>query len=183
MSATYGPRRGNVNPRALVGKILLFNGAIFVVMSALLAVVTLLLKPSLPVTGLLAGIFAGVGLLEGVAGLLVWRFPGESATARVVNHYYAALERQDYAAAYQNLDLSLGSFFGEKITAADFAQRAQAFDAEYGPVTNFSLAGVRANPGSRIFLIRVTRRVGPYRTSLTLAQGAGGWKITGFDRF
>lgn len=176
-------RRGNVNPRALVGKILLFNGAIFVVLSALLGAYTLLTQPASPVTGLLALIFAGVGLAEGAAGLLVWILPGESATARLVNHYYAALERQDYAAAYQDLDLALGSFFGETITESSFMQRAQAFDAEYGPVTNYRLAGVRANPGSRVFFIAVTRRAGPYRSTLMLAQGPGGWKITSFDRF
>lgn len=178
------PRRGSVNPRALVGKILLFNGGVFLIVSALLGGYTLLARPAASVVGLLALIFAGVGLLECVAGLLVWRFPGgESPTAQVINRYYGALEAQDYAAAYACLDLTGGGFFGPRLTGAEFAKRAREFDAEHGPVTNFGLGGVQANPGSRLFTIKVTRRGGAYRARLTLAQQGAGWKITNFDRF
>lgn len=176
-------RRGRVNPRALVGRILLFNGLLFGVISALLDTYTLLAKQGAAVTGLLALIFAGVGLLEGAAGLLVWLFPGVSAPARVANRFYESLEIQDYAAAFACLDLSRGAFFGQTMTEAEFIKRAQAYDVEHGPVANYTLAGAQANPGRRVYIIKVTRGSGAYRTRLYLAQQGSGWKITGFDRF
>lgn len=176
-------RRGNVNPRALVGRILLFNGTAFLLASALLGAYTAIARASVSVTGLLALIFAGIGLLEGAAGLLVWLFPGgESPTARLLNRFYGALEDQDYAAAYACLDLSAGGFFGARVSEAEFGKRAREYDAEHGPVANYGLVGVQANPGSRIFTISVTRRGAAYRARLTLAQYGAGWKITGFDR-
>lgn len=177
-------RRGNVSPRALVGKILLFNGGVFLVVSALLGGYTLLAHPAPFMIGLLALIFTGVGLLEGAAGLLVWRFPGgESPTAMVVNRYYGALEAQDYASAYSCLDLTAGGFFGPRLTEAEFAKRAREYDAEHGPITSYGLSGVQANPGSRLFSIKVTRRGATYRARLTLAKQGAGWRITNFDRF
>src|SRR5260370_25281629 len=135
-------RRRRVNPRALVGKILLFNGVVFVGISMLLGGYTLFSQMGTTstggnsistVTGLLALIFAGVGLLEGLVGLVVWLLPGgASPPANVVNHYYAALENQDYSTAFQYLDLSLGGPLGQIITQAGFIERAQACDAEHG---------------------------------------------------
>src|SRR5260370_40520544 len=107
-----------VNPRALVGKILLFNGVVFVGISLLVGGYTLFSQMGTTstqgnsiwtVTGQLALIFAGVGLVEGVVGLVFWLLPGgDSPPAKVVNHYYAALENQEYSTAFQYLDLSLG---------------------------------------------------------------------------
>jgi hypothetical protein len=179
-----GSRRGSVNPRALVGKILLFNGLIFGVLSLLLGVYTLFGWPGAFVTGLLALIFAGVGLLEGTAGLLVWLFPGGvSAPARVVNDFYAALERQDYTAAFECLDLSMSMFPGQTVTRAEFIKRAQTSDAERGVIVNYTLASVQANPSKRLYTIKVTRRSGAYRARLQLVGQGSHWKIVSFDRF
>ena len=178
-------RRRRVNPRALVGKILLFNGIVFVGISVLLGGYTLLSQGNSisTVTGLLALIFAGVGLLEGLVGLLLWLLPGgDSAPATVVNQYYTALANQDYAAAFQYLDLSLVGPLGHMITQAEFIERAQAYDAEHGKITNYSLAGVQANPSRRVFTIKVTRWSGAYRTHLRLTKQGYNWKIVGFDR-
>jgi hypothetical protein len=176
--------QGKVSPRALVGKILFFNGMIFWVLSALLAVYALLAQPGAPVIRLLALIFALVGLVEVLVGQLVRLFPGgESPTARVVNHYYSALARQDYVAASEDLDLTMGAFAGQRLTQAEFIKRAQADDAEHGPITSYALAGVQANPGRRVFTIKVSRASGAYLTRLELAKQGAGWKIAGFDRF
>ncbi|HEX9038953.1 MAG TPA: hypothetical protein VF808_18370 [Ktedonobacterales bacterium] len=183
MSEPFG-RRGNISPRALVGGILFINGAIFWAMAALLAVLALLVQPDASVLRLLALVFVGVGTLEALAGALVRLFPGgDSPTARLVNHYYAALARQDYATAYSDLDLAPGAFGGPTLIEADFARRAREVDAEQGLVTDYALAGVQANPGRRVFTISVTRGSGSYRARLTLARQGAGWKITGFDRF
>jgi hypothetical protein len=177
----------------LVGKILVFNGAVFVSLSVLLGGYTLFSQIGSPstqgnsismVTGLLAVIFAGGGLLEGLVGLLLRLLPGgDSPPATVVNHYYAALENQEYAAAFEDLDLSMGTPLGQTITQAQFIERAQAYDAEHGRVTNYALAGVRANPSRRMFTIKVTRGSGTYRANLRLAMQGSAWKIVGFDRF
>ena len=191
MDPTSQQRR--VNPRALVGKIVLFNGVVFVGISMLVGGYTLFSQMGTTstqgnsistVTGQLALIFAGVGLLEVLVGLLLWLLPGgDSPPANVVNQYYAALENQDYSTAFQYLDLSMGVPLGQMITQADFIERAQAYDAEHGGITNYSLAGVRANPSKRVFTIKVTRWSGAYRTQLRLTKQGYDWKIVGFDRF
>lgn len=186
--------RHSVNPRVLVGKIFVVNGGAFGAVSLLLGGITLLYQPGtasthgpvkVPVTGLLAVIFAGVGLVEGLVGLILWLLPGgESPTAQVVNHYYAALENQDYAAAFECLDFSAGFPFGTAITQAEFVEKARAYDAEHGRVVNYVLRGVQAQPSYRVYFIKVTRVDGrAYRTRLRLAKRAGEWKIVGFDRF
>lgn len=187
-------RRRRVNPRALVGKILLFNGVVFVGISLLVGGYRLFTQMTTistqansisTVTGLLTLIFAGVGLVEGLVGLMIWLLPGgDSPPADEVNHYYAALENQDYATAFQSLDLSMGAApLGRMMTQAEFIERAQAYDAQHGKVTDYSLAGVKANPSKRVFTIKVTRRSGAYRTQIRLTKLGNAWKIVGVDRF
>ena len=187
-------QRGSLSPRVLVGKILLVNGLAFAAISLLLGGYTLLSQAgtasthgthSTTVTALLALIFAGVGLVEGLAGLALWLLPGgDSPTATLVNHYFAALETQDYASAFQDLDLSIGAPFDPALTQEEFITRAQAYDAEHGSVTGHALVGVQALPSQRVYTIKVTRwSDGSYRTRLRLAKRADEWKIVGFDRF
>lgn len=186
-------RRKRVNPRALVGKILLFNGIIFIVISVLIEGYALFSQAGTSSTHgngvstvlvLLALIFAGVGLLEALLGLLLWLLPGgDSPSSSVVNQYYTALENQDYATAFQYLDSFIGSPLGQTITQDEFIKRAQAYDAEHGRVSNYALAGVQANPSKRVYTIKVTRGSGAYRTRLRLARQGYEWKIVGFDRF
>ncbi len=186
-------QRRRVNPRALVGKIVLFNGVVFVGISILVGGYTLFSQMGTTstqansistVTGQLALIFAGVGLLEGLVGLVLWLLPGgDSPPVKVVNQYYAALENQEYSMAFQYLDLSLGGPLGQMMTQAEFIERAQAYDAEHGRITNYSLAGVRANPSKRVFTIKVTRWSDAYRTQLRLTKQGDAWKIVGVDRF
>lgn len=186
-------RRQRINPRALVGKIFLFNGIIFIVVSALAGGYTLFSQAGATsphgngistVTGLLSLIFAGVGLLEALVGLLLWLLPsGASPAATVVNQYYAALSNQEYATAFQYLDPFLGGPLGRMMTQAEFIERAQAYDTQHGQITAYSLAGVQANPSQRVYTIKVTRGSGAYRTRLRLARQGVDWKIVGLDRF
>ena len=116
--------------------------------------------------------------------LLLWLLPGgDSPSANVVNKYYTALENEDYSTAFHYLDLSMGSSFGQMMTQAEFIKRAQAYDAQHGKVTNYSLAGIKANPSKRLFTIKVTRKGDTYRTQLRLMKQGYNWKIVGFDRF
>jgi len=186
-------RQQRVNPRALVGKILLFNGIIFIVIGILAGGYTLVSQSGTTsthgngistVAGLLALIFAGVGLLEALVGLVLWLLPGgASPAASVVNQYYAALGNQDYEAAFQYLDPFVGSPLGQTVTQAGFIERAQAYDAEHGRITSYSLAGFQANPSRRIYTIKVTRGSSAYRTRLRLSRQGYEWKIVDFERF
>lgn len=185
-------RRQRINPRAMVGKVLLFNAIIDIIVGVLLGAITLFSQAGttsthgngISITGLLALIFAGVGLLEGLVGLVLWLLPGGvSPAASLVNQYYAALENQDYARAFQCLDPYMGGPLGRTVTQAEFIERAQAYDAEHGRVTHYALRGVRANPSMRVYTIKVTRRSGAYRNRLRLAGQGYNWKIVSFDRF
>lgn len=184
------PRKAS--PRALTGKVLAINGAVFLVLGALLAGYILFLLAGaastpgfalLLVAEILSAVFGALGLSLLLVGLLLRWLPGESPTATAVDQFYTALEHQDYMTAFQYLDPSTRTPQGQIITPAWLAQNAQAYDSAEGPVTNYALAGVRANPGMRVFTIKVTRRSGSYRTRLRLQKQGYDWKIMGFDRF
>lgn len=186
-------RRQRINPRALVGRIFLINGLIFIGISILLGGYVLVSHASATSTHgntvemvlvLLALIFAGVGLLEALVGLLLRLLPGSvSPATSLVNQYLTALENQDYATAFQCLDLYMGSPLGQTITQSEFIERAQAYDAEHGRITGYALAGVQINPSRRVYTIKVTRGSGAYRTRLRLSGQGYNWRIVGFDRF
>ena len=181
------------SPRALAGKILAINGAVFLVLGALLAGVILVALAGaasthqgfalLLVVEILAAVFGVVGLALLIVGIVLWRLPGESPTANTVNQFYTALEHQDYMTAFQSLDPSMRTSQGQMISPDWLSQSAQAYDAAEGPVTRYALAAVRANPGVRVFTIKVTRGSGSYRTRLRVQKLGYDWKIIGFDRF
>lgn len=189
---TPASQQRRISPRALTGRILAINGAVFVVVGALIGAYMLLARlGALPgqgtapllVTTLLAAIFGGIGLLELLAGLVLWLIPGDSPPANVVAQYYVALANQDYRTAFQYLDPSMGTPQGQPFTPDWFMQAAQAADSAQGRITDYALRGVKANPGNRIFTLKVTRGSGPYRTRLSVQKQGFDWKIMNFDRF
>lgn len=185
-------RQRKASPRALTGKILAINGAVFVILAALLAGYILLSLPGraatqgsvlLLVAEILASVFGAVGLALLLVGLLLRVLPGESPAASVVNRYYTALENQDYTTAIQCLAPFMSMAQGQSFSPDWFIQAARASDSAQGQVTNYALAGVQANPGKRVYTIKVTRGSGSYRTRLRLEKQGYDWKIAGFDRF
>jgi len=181
-----------ISPRALTGGILAILGTVFVVVGALIGAYMLLARLGvLPgqgtalvlVTTLLAAIFGGIGLLELLAGLVLWLIPGDSPPANVIAQYYAAIANQDYRTAFQYLDPYMRTPQGQPFTPDWFIQAAQAADSAQGRVTDYALSGVKANPGYRIYTIKVTRGSGPYRTRLNVQKQGFDWKIMSFDRF
>ena len=130
------------SPRSLAGKILAINGAVFLVLGALLAgfiLVALAEAASthrgcalLLVVEILAAVFGVVGIALLIVGVVLWRLPGESPAASIVNQLYTALERQDYMTAFQHLDPSMRTPQGQMITPAWLSQSAQAYDASRG---------------------------------------------------
>ena len=183
MNTELPPQRGGIHPRALAGKVLLINGGAFGFAALVLAGITRLVPAGASVTGLLALIFAGIGVLEALAGVVIWRWPGgESPPTRLINQFYAALERQDYTAAARYLSLAAGGPFGQMTTEAEFMRRAREADTQRGRIVTFGLLGLRSNPARRVYTIRVRRATGAYRVRLLVARQGAEWRIVGFDR-
>ena len=197
----YSTSQRKISPRALVGKILLINGIVFVGISLLAGAYTLFSRMSTStiqgntismVTGLLALFFAVVGLLLILVGLLLRLSPGgNSGPATVVHQFYTALEIQDYTTAFQYLDLSIGTPWGQMMAPdqfmekaqAEFINKAQEHDAQNGKITHYAFTRVQASPSRRIYTIKVTRLSGDsYSTRLRLMKQGNNWKIVSFDR-
>jgi len=146
------------------------------------------------VLGLLAVIFAGVGLLEVLVALVVWLLPeGAAGPAVVVDDFYAALMQQTYTLAWQSVDAAGGTVARQLPlsapmtvpTAKEFIAQAQAADAAFGAITRYSLARVQASRSQRVYTLRVRRASGAaYRARLRVARrgASSAWKIVGIDR-
>ncbi len=176
---TLALQQRKIRPMALMGKVFALMGASSLVVGALLGGYTLLVQPA-SMIGLVALIFAGLGLLELLVGLMLWLFAGDSPAGNVVSSFYSALARQDYMAAFEYLTPGMQLSQGQ--TPEHFIESAQAVDASQGLVTDYRLRGVQANPTQRVFTMKVTRGGRSYRTRLYLEQQGGGWKIAGLDR-
>ena len=115
-------------------------------------------------------------------------FASHSPATDVVNHYYTAIEHQDYATAYGYIDPSItlttqaGS---QQITQDLFTQVAQGFDTAKGKVTGYSITNTSLNSNNGVstgdFIVSVTRNGPAYNVHLQLKQEGTDWKIVGFD--
>jgi hypothetical protein len=180
------PQQRKITPMALTGKVLAVIGAIILALGVVFAGVSLLARLFTSagagsvlalVFGLLAGIFAGIGLVLLLVGVVLRGRPANSPSGNVVDAFYAALARQDYQAACQYLAANT-----QPLTLETFTQRAQEADARLGRVTDYALSGIKTQSGSRYFTMKVTRAGGSYRATLRLQDYGSEWKILGFDR-
>ena len=135
------------------------------------------------VIGLLSSIFAGIGLVMLVTGLLLFLFARNHPSADLIHHYYLALTNQDYTTVFQDLNRSMMTPEGEPLTPAWFMQRAQAYDTAKGRVTNHTIRGFRLNPNRGKFTVKVTRGEQSYQVHLYALKEGDEWKINGFDFF
>ena len=120
-----------------------------------------------------------VFLLLGLAFLLFFRNTGSAA---VVDHYCMALANQDYATAFQYLDLGRMTYQDDLDARTWFTRRAQAQD-EQGTITDYALKGFRLQGGIAIYTIKFIRSNRSYTIPVTLSKRGDTWKIMGFDLF
>ncbi|WP_322480365.1 hypothetical protein [Thermogemmatispora sp.] len=100
----------------------------------------------------------------------------------LVNDYYDAIQRQDYAQAFQ--DLQPGGFHAQ-LTQQEFVQEAHDFDKRYGPVLSYQIRslpnlGLEQGPTYTVE-VDVARRHLSYTVLLTVRQVGDSWKIIDFD--
>ena len=136
-----------------------------------------------PVSELLSSIFAGIGLLMLIIGVLLFLLGGNHPAADLVKNYYAAFKNQDYATAYQYLNPTMRTRLGEPITQAWFTQRARAYDEERGKLTNDIITNFSLRPTNARFTVKVVRGINSYKVHLNLLKVGDAWRINGFDIF
>lgn len=133
-------------------------------------------RPGRPLALLLALVGCAVACVGGIS-LLVAALSYGSALVQAANpqlavtHYYQALERQDYTAAYAVLD----GVNGKQVTEQEFASFALARDVHNGVVRSFSLSLDPLDKG--MVIVTVARSGPPYTVYLRLKQEGSGWKI------
>jgi hypothetical protein len=136
-----------------------------------------------------------VVLLLAACGVCGWAFSqfvtplvqSETNAIDGANSYYAALQAQDYAGAYQYLQPQ-GTIQG--LTQATFTQHAQDADNQYGTVRSYVTGAVNVGTNSNTGLnfsrftvvMSVTRTKQSYSVLLTLQKSGNDWKIVDFDR-
>ncbi|HEU5440265.1 MAG TPA: hypothetical protein VFU88_13325 [Ktedonobacterales bacterium] len=133
-----------------------------------------------------------------VAAVLVVCIAGVTAIALLVNNspaksvsqaYYQAMASQDYAKAYSYLDSQMTLTVGgnsQTLTQVIFTQAAQAYDAQRGKISSFSITGVSVSAStssgsSGKVTVHVTRGSKSYDVHLDLTQEGNDWKISAFD--
>ena len=135
------------------------------------------------VLGPLSSIFAGIGLVLLVVGLLLFLLARNHPSATVIHHYYLALKNQDYPTAFQDLNPSIQTPEGEPVTQDWFIQRVQASNTAQGRLTNTTIRQFRLTPKRANFTVQVTRGEQSYPVHLHVLKESDEWKINGFDRF
>ena len=194
LSCTYsgGSCQPTVSFQTLSGKLITFRSSTSSSTFAPEKSVTVRYHPNDPqdaqidswiVNGLLSSIFAGIGLVQLLVGLFLFLFARNHPSADLINHYYLALDNQDYTTAFQHLNPSMKTPQGEPITQAWFIQRAQASDTAKGKVTNHTIRGFRLTSTRGNFTVKVTRGEQSYKVHLHVLKEGDDWKINGFDLF
>ncbi len=135
------------------------------------------------VYGPLSSVFAGIGLVLLVVGLLLFLLARNHPSAALIHHYYLALKNQDYPTAFQYLNPSIKTPEGEPVTQDWFIQRVQASNTAQGKATNTIIRQFRLTPKRANFTVQVTRSEQSYPVLLHVVQQGDEWKINGFDRF
>lgn len=127
-----------------------------------------------------------------VCGLCSWAFydlfnttfQQVSGATNIVHEYYRHVQRQEYAAAYQDLQVS-------GLSLTDFTQQAQNSDTQNGLLQSFTVEqpSFSTDPNSggpdlstwRV-TADVTREKTAYPVLLTVHEIGNAWKITYFDK-
>jgi hypothetical protein len=122
----------------------------------------------------------------GVLGLVL--FLNNSPAKAVVQDYYAAVEKQDYAKAYTYLDIQTLTAAGQQLPATQetYIQASQELDQIEGKVTAYSIIGIEISGSSSTgntasITVSVTRGGKMLEVHVQLRQIGNNWKIVGVD--
>jgi hypothetical protein len=94
-------------------------------------------------------------------------------------NFYTHMRSQDYAGAYQYLQIP-------GVSQNEFLQKAHANDTNYGTITNFTVETPSPMPGNSTsngwnITVNLTREKASYPVALQIALVNGTWKITSID--
>jgi hypothetical protein len=103
--------------------------------------------------------------------------------AIIVNQYYSAVEKQDYATAYSYISTNLIAQNNQPLTQELYTTAAKALDTVKGPVTKYTFGNnISVTNNTASVTVSVTRGSAPaYDVQLQLQQVNGSWKITSYD--
>jgi len=130
-------------------------------------------------------ILAACGLFGwGVYQLFDTVLKQESGATNVVNTYFQDVQHQEYAGAYQNLQIS-------GLTLENYITQAQTSDTQNGLLLSYVTEQPTPNTNSSTgpdlsqwrYTVDVTRAKTTYPVLVTVEQIGGGWKITYIDRY
>lgn len=124
-------------------------------------------------------------LLCGGGGWAIYNVAGAifqqvNGATQVVQDFYTRVQQQDYASAFQDMQLK-----GE--TAGDFTKKAQAVDQQYGMLRSFSVgissltSNAGANSNAWQVTVQVTRASNSYPVIVSVDNMNGTWKIVDLD--
>lgn len=141
-----------------------------------------------PIITILSLAFGGIGFILLLVGLFLFLRAGNHPSAKVVHHYYTALENQDYAAAFQDLNPNIQTPDREPFTLAWFIQQEQMSKKTQGTITthaitnfNMTSASISLRISYASFTVKVTRGESTYKTYPYVVREGDQWKILRFD--
>jgi Domain of unknown function (DUF4878) len=125
-------------------------------------------------------------VVGGVAAIIL--AVNNSPAKTVVQNYYNAVEKQDYATAYTYLGIQTLTFNGQQQTASQglYTQVAQAIDQANGTVTGYNVTGISLSSSTSTgntatVTVDVTRGGKTQAVHVQLQQVGNDWKIVGID--
>jgi flagellar basal body-associated protein FliL len=134
-------------------------------------------------------IIVGIIVLLIIAGVVALFVTVNNSPAKAVSQqYYDAIKGQNYTTAFSFLDPTMTLTIQgqqQKINQQSFTQVAQAYDAQKGKVTAYSITSISVSSSNTAgntasITVHVTRN-SSYDVHLVLQQQGNTWKIVSFD--
>jgi hypothetical protein len=96
----------------------------------------------------------------------------------VIQAYYKAIEKHDYAKAYSYMQDGAKTADGQKLTLDLLKQMAVSTEDAEGPIQTLSVAAFPA----QVVMTITRQKLGPYHTHIQVQQVGSSWKIVSIDR-
>ncbi len=129
-------------------------------------------------------LLAALGTGAFIYAMISWTTSVTSPARVAADQYYAAIQHQQYAAAYSHLDTQVPSN-GSLMTEEAYTQAATRLDATGSNVIDYSISNVTTSwnlgENSASATVHVTRAHQSYDVHLALKLEGNTYKITSFD--